>query len=498
MVSAISLCAQYLRDGVVALSSTPAHLWYLSVTTQRFLHSLPHDSLHDILMSLLTIPLLPVEQALDHTASPRSPSSDALTFSPDALSIARMASEPPVDAAMDAIYAAFYSVGLTSVPSDFDTSTFSLETRLSVTTPGADGTYLLPRDHLMHHTPNIVDGRELRVWASQPFPTTPFGMGLSFETSGWRAPAWRSPESRAVEAGCINPALLMNEPAPPPAEMEGLSPCFEVPHALAVDAEDDVSEDEEEEDDDEQSEAAIDSDYAEAPKRARAVRPLPLRVVSQSPMPPSAPRTSRSSAPVSSSCAFASSSCPLPKKRKAKGSAGRRATKKAAVTRPASGALTNNSFTLPTIPGVNDDPDLPPPPNSDGVPPAYWPLLRLGCTIVDRGMVCNIKGCTRQTKNFGDMGRHVPAVHYRRAVEFHCDGCPRTFTRRDAHIRHVSRRPASHWTPARKGLLKTFKMTPSVIRMREDCPEEKLAYEKLNTELADMFENLVETSMVEA
>jgi hypothetical protein len=421
---------------------------------------------------LITSPIPAVEQALDVSSES---SIDESTLLSNASSIALIFTESPIDAAMDALYDALYSVDLIShVPPNFDDSTFPLEERLALATTSSDGRYMLPKDHLMHYSPSIVDGSEVRSWTSRPVPTTPYGMGLSFETSGWRAPAWRAPESREIEAACINPALLMIEPTPRRAAIIhdqdiDMPPSFEIPEAVPAEWEDEEGEGEAEE----PNEDAVVPDLEEPPKRARAVRPLPRRVSLKASLSASPSRASRRSAPASSSTSSS------PKKRKATDSAGPRVTKKAAITTSAPSTV---SFELPDIPGVTD-PGLPAPANSAGVSRTYWPLLRLGCTVEDDGISCNIGDCDHTTRNFGDMGRHVPAVHFRSHVERSCDGCPRTFGRRDAHKRHLLTKKKGHFSPARKAFLKTFNQTPSVIKMRAECPEAIESYMELNDTL---------------
>ncbi|KAJ7933609.1 hypothetical protein B0H13DRAFT_1952881 [Mycena leptocephala] len=143
-------------------------------------------------------------------------------------------------------------------------------------------------------------------------------------------------------------------------------------------------------------------------------------------------------------------------------------TRRRAVTR------ITRSLELPDIPSVTDS-NLPAPANSAGISPAYWPLLRLGCTVLGRGMACNIDGCLQTTKNFADMGRHVPAVHFPQQVKSSCEGCPRTFSRRDALKRHVDKKP------------RIFSDLPCVGELKDNCPSNRRAYTKLNTSCVLLF-----------
>ncbi|KAF8186448.1 hypothetical protein K438DRAFT_1765228 [Mycena galopus ATCC 62051] len=422
-------------------------------------------------------PTLPIEQALDLAVPSQPASIDASTLPSNASSPAGFAPEP-----LDAIYAALYSMVLASpVPGDFDASTFPLEARFALATIGPAGTYMLPKDHLMHSDdPTMVDGVE-RTWTSRPMPTSPYDMGLSYETSGWRAPAWRSPECREIESACINPALLLvNQPKPgllPSVPGQEFSTSFDIPDPAPVHSRGDIWEEECDEDMDDNQTA--DPDFEELPKRTRATRPLPRRIAPKASLPSATPRA------VSTSSTSTSTSTSRGTKRKATGAASSRAPKKAAVAGSA-------SLDLPYISGVND-PGLPPPANSAGVCPSYWPLLRLGCTIVANGIKCGIHGCNRTTNSWGDMGRHVPAVHYRAdGPEWACDACPRTFSRKDAHKRHVQakRKTSVHFTAARKAFLQEFNTLPSVIEMRAECDGEPASYMELNDALDTMFERL--------
>ncbi|KAF7377300.1 hypothetical protein MSAN_00150400 [Mycena sanguinolenta] len=376
----------------------------------------------------------------------------------------------PLDSVRDAFSALVLNI---SVPDDFDASTFNLATRCALE-------YITPEGQ--------------RGWSIRPTPTSPYGMGLSFETSGWRAPAYRSPECREIESRCINPALLLGD-----AVEAGVAPAeqildFETPAAVDVDVDvdfpGDSSEDEDDDSEDMDNDGAADSDFEEVSKRSRVIRPLPRRTATRPATPRSTSPFPRASAPVSKKSAStkkkstrgvpaSTATSTAGKKRKADSASARRPSKKAVVSR---------SFQLPHIPGVTD-PGLPAPANSGNVSATYWPLLRLGCEVVSGGVQCNIKGCSHQTNCWGDMGRHVPAVHFRRqGPQFRCDACPRTFARSDARQRHLFRKQArgDHFTAARKAFLLKFNKRADVVAKRNNCPGDSEAYKRLNTELGSL------------
>ncbi|KAJ7757264.1 hypothetical protein DFH07DRAFT_772968 [Mycena maculata] len=214
----------------------------------------------------------------------------------------------------------------------------------------------------------------------------------------------------------------------------------------------------------------------------RAICPLPGRVF------PNSSRTARSSrrvpAPASSSSST-SRSAPSSKKRKPARAAGPRATKKAAVRTRAGGPAP-----LPLVPSTSRAAN-----HACGtsatrsVPEKYQYLLGLGCTVSGRGMLCNIKGCTRRTGNFADMDRHM-VVHYPQRLE--CEGCPGTFSRKDPLLRHIEQKGGSaHLTKKRKAFTKAFRALPTVSKMREECSPDNLSQGKLNAELEPMFETLL-------
>ncbi|KAJ6482676.1 hypothetical protein C8R45DRAFT_1075771 [Mycena sanguinolenta] len=416
------------------------------------------------------------------------------------------------DEPLDAIRDAFSDLVVKMpVPGNFDASAFNLHPRCGLEYVTPEGNYLLPEDRLMHYDPYDLE----RTWSLRPVATTPYGMGLSFETSGWRAPAYRSPECREIESRCIDPALLLGDAVEAEPESRATSPVasaedysmsveFETPEAVPdneVEAEEDESEDDE---DDEDDNDAADSDFEEVPKRTRVIRPLPRRAVPKAITPLSTARSSRASAPVSKKSASATkksgtrrastststTTASGGKKRKAASARAGPQPKKAAVARRTSGST---SFQLPHIPGVTD-PGLPAPANSGSVCATHWPLLRLGCEVVSEGVQCNINGCSHTTNSWSDMGRHVPAVHFRaQGKQLKCDACPRTFARSDARQRHLNRKTArgGHFTAARKAFLLEFNERADVVAKRNNCAVDSVAIKQLNAELDKMFDNLL-------
>ncbi|KAJ6452084.1 hypothetical protein C8R45DRAFT_1223648 [Mycena sanguinolenta] len=481
-------------------------------------------------MSLFSTPSF--ELVLDDDVPFRSPSpppKSDLDLAAESAFQALLTNEP-----IEAINDAFFGLVLKMpVPHDIDASTFDIGTRLALESITPEGKYLLPEDHLMgYDDPHNLE----RSWAIRPIPTTPYGMGLSFETSGWRAPAYRSPECREIESRCIDPALLLGgalgSPEPQlqspshattlvapvddiPQTDYSMSFDLETPEAVPVDvdmteaiSDDEVEEKEQEVEEDDEDDTA-DSDLEEVPTRTRPIRSLPRRAALKGAVAlPPAPRSSRASAPISKQSASTKKSSPakkkssrrasaftVGKKRKAASAAARKAgvarrtaaTATAAATTP---ATASTSFELPHIPGVND-PGLPAPPNSGTASAMYWPLLRLGSHVVPGGVKCNINGCGHKTNSWGDMGRHVPAAHFRTAEgQFKCAACPWTFARRDALERHEKRKRLGrdHFTAERIAFLPEFNAMTDVVALKNNCAPNSDAIRALNKDLDVMFE----------
>ncbi|KAJ7677704.1 hypothetical protein DFH06DRAFT_558896 [Mycena polygramma] len=433
-------------------------------------------------MSCTSLPILPLEQVLDESMFDDTVPDDCMDVSADPI--------------MDQIYVALSTADLSFISPNIDACTFSFESRPpSMTADATHDTYMPPADYLPHHTPH-------RLWSSLMAPTAPCDMPLRF------VPVWSSPEAQDIASLCVNPALLMNAPAP-------FVPGFEVPVACAVDFEEgadaDPAESESEDDD------VHDSDFVEPAKSSRARRPLPRRAKakvskSASKSPASTPPSVASPSLASIS---ASPSARTSRKRAAPSAAvSPRPTKKAAVsatpepvamdadldspaaTEPPAGTelITDGSDVradLPFIPGVNER-GLPRPPNAGTLGKSYYPFLRLGCTRVAGGVKCNIGNCQHTTKCFGDMSRHVPAKHFRAQIgpSHACDGCPRTFSRKDALKRHSDNNP-THGSAARQSLLKAFNRTRPVILMKAGCAPDTESIMVLNDDLFVLFEKLV-------
>ncbi|KAJ7131327.1 hypothetical protein C8R44DRAFT_871825 [Mycena epipterygia] len=337
-----------------------------------------------------------------------------------------------------------------------------------------DGIYMVPLDFLMNPDPDTIDTigtidvdskREVRRLVPARIPTAPYSMGLSFERSGWQAPGYRHPIVQEMEAVCVDPKLLIRIPTPPPsplplepvhdADLEDAAEAFLALQVAGAAHEDDESGDESEPESDSDSDGdddALDSDFEERPKlqtRARAIRPLPRRVTLKVSLPPSTCRAASLPTPAPATAASPS------KKRKAVRTAGPRATKQAAVASPTSDV----PAAVPVLLGCAD-----PPAAVRGVPAHYEHLSELGCTLLGRGMLCNIDGCTQRTSSIADMGRHI-RVHIPQRLS--CDGCPQTYSRPDSLKRHVHKnRSGGHCSDARVEFLATFNELPAVLKVR--------------------------------
>ncbi|KAJ6481424.1 hypothetical protein C8R47DRAFT_588291 [Mycena vitilis] len=441
-------------------------------------------------MSCTSLPILPLEQVLDESMFDDTVPDDSMDVSPDPI--------------MDQIYAALSTSDLSFISPSIDACAFTFESRLpSMTAHATHDTHMPPVDYLPHHTPN-------RLWSSLMAPTAPSDMPLRF------VPVWSSPEAMdlaSLSSLCVNPALLMNASAPVP--VEDTVPGFEVPVACAVDFEDneDPAESESEGDDID----VRDSDFVEPAKSSRARRPLPRRAKAK--VSKSASRASASTPPsVASSSVVSISTSPSPRtsrKRAARSAApSQRPTKKAAVsatpqpvdmdadldppaaTDPSAAPelITDGSDVrddLPFLPGINQR-GLSRPANAGSLSESYYPFLRLGCTQGAGGVTCNIGGCKRTTKCFGDMSRHVPATHFRVETDrkYACDGCPRSFARQDSLARHNRNNP-THSSADRQSLLKAFNRTRPVIGMRAACASDKYSIMVLNNGLYNLFNKLL-------
>ncbi|KAF7377227.1 hypothetical protein MSAN_00142800 [Mycena sanguinolenta] len=452
-------------------------------------------------MSLLSTPFFDLsELVLDDDIPSQSPSLST-SSSPPTDSELKLAAESALQALLDnesaeAIKDAFFGLVLKCpVPDDIDASTFDMGTRLALESITPEGKYLVPQDHLMHHN----DPHELeRSWTIRPIPTTPYGMGLSFQTSGWRAPAYRSPECREVESRCIDPALLRSDAAEalPALRSESLSPAttlsatdypmsfdLDAPESVPVDvdspegiSDDEVEEDEEDEDEDD----AADSDFED-----RVIRPLPRRAAPRAAaIPPSTNRSSCASAPVSKKPSSTKKQSPTRgasastagKKRKAASAPARRPAKKAAVSQPTTGST---SLQLPNLPGITGD-GLPAPANSGGVSKIYWPLLRLGSYAITGGVRTGATWVVMSPRRTSAASRG----------EFKCDACPWTFSRCDALTRHARRmrERGRHFTAERKAFLPVFNALQEVVDKKNNCAQHPDAITALNKELDAMFD----------
>ncbi|KAK7052020.1 hypothetical protein R3P38DRAFT_2858090, partial [Favolaschia claudopus] len=156
------------------------------------------------------------------------------------------------------------------------------------------------------------------------------------------------------------------------------------------------------------------------------------------------------------------------------------------------------NLNLPHIPGVTGN-ALPTPPNSEGIFPTYYPLLRLGCVELPSGMIqCNIhdegkpEPCEHQAGLWGDMGRHVE-THFRgQGKELTCEGCPLTFSRGDAQKRHVGKRKPEHFSPERKKFVLRFNKMKEVLQMKAHRKRTDGSWEALNKQLyGALFEELL-------
>ncbi|KAJ7256196.1 hypothetical protein B0H12DRAFT_1232922 [Mycena haematopus] len=456
----------------------------------------------------------PVEQVLGHdTPSESTPIDDAhLDAAFDAL-----VAQKPIDDIYNALYDACPSAADLYLRCPIDDIRLDAASHaLGAEAPLADVFAILFNITLTDPPPEDPEDPEASEFTVPYIPApSPYGMGLSFESSGWRAPVWRSPESREFDSMGIDPRLILpNPPESPPRRAASASSdddmvvdlaiSFETPEAIPVDSDSDEDDSDDSDNDSDDPQDDTDSDFEERPKRSRApraTRPLPCRVAPKPAVPSPRARTSRASAPVSqrstssssaspssacSSSASSSASTASGKKRKATRTSGRRASKKVAVA---------TSFRLPHIAGVTD-PDLPAPANSTGVCATYWPLLRLGCTVVGDHVRCNIDGCKKETNCWGDMGRHVPALHYRDQIpQLGCDACPCTFSREDAQKRHLKRfiesvEDPDHFSDSRKAFLIVFNTLPEVVDMRNNCAGDSDSYKKLNKELKKLFHEL--------
>ncbi|KAF7377280.1 C2H2-type domain-containing protein [Mycena sanguinolenta] len=137
------------------------------------------------------------------------------------------------------------------------------------------------------------------------------------------------------------------------------------------------------------------------------------------------------------------------------------------------------------------DQNLPPPADSANVPSRFWYLLHLGCKR--HGARVHCYKCSRTTKRFADMERHV-LIHNRAECEVKCEGCPWSFARCDALERHLKSpsRPDGkrHISPARRAFLAIFETLEEVVSKRAACDyANRKAVERLNKELAHMFES---------
>ncbi|KAJ7444631.1 hypothetical protein B0H11DRAFT_440660 [Mycena galericulata] len=366
----------------------------------------------------------------------------------------------------------------------YDVPTFDMSDPNALDALSCPGTYIVPQSHIMHGEDDdvVCAGLGMMQVAILPIPTTPYGMGLSFDKPGWRAPAWRTPDDKKVEDGCIDPALLIAKAESTPDPTVG-----EHDHAAVADpilqhvtaCSKDVSSSGEDEDD------SMDSDFKGDPKASasRPVRPLPRKhlVPKSTRAPPSrrAPVSVSSPSTSSSSSSLSSSSASTSKKRKARGPAGQHATKKAAIS------PTRVPFRSTVAPVPSHLRDAPPP-GSDRVPESYWYLLDKGCTPFGTGMRCNIEGCPHTTDCFPDMARHI-ITHFPELRES-CPGCPAILARTDSLNRHyISSSQCKKPSDARKAFLASYKNRPDVLKMQLECSNTPQEKGKLNKELNRMF-----------
>ncbi|KAJ7127310.1 hypothetical protein C8R43DRAFT_1211185 [Mycena crocata] len=122
------------------------------------------------------------------------------------------------------------------------------------------------------------------------------------------------------------------------------------------------------------------------------------------------------------------------------------------------------------------------------IPDHYLYLLEQGCTVVGRGMLCNVGGCRQVTRNFADMERHI-LIHFP-DLRVSCHGCPGTFSRGDALKRHLQKKGSSHTNATRKAFLVKFKDLATVVRLKAECPSPK----EVNVPLMELFEDLFSAS----
>ncbi|KAJ7489036.1 hypothetical protein FB451DRAFT_681923 [Mycena latifolia] len=322
----------------------------------------------------------------------------------------------------------------------------------------------------------------------RPPATAPYSMGLSFTTSGWRAPAWRSPECLEIENSFINPALLLTNGK----DMDRVPSAAVQSTALEEDAPEcshqyDDAGDESESDD--EGHDAKDPDFEDHPRpkpTSRTIRPLPGRVspsrrashpsraVTKSAPRPSSRRVSPASPAVPSLLPAPSTTSLGSKKRKAARVSDPRSTKKAAITPSAS--------TLPSV--------------AVAFPTKYQYLLDKGCTLFGRrGMRCNVNGCPQTTGNFADMDRHM--LHHF-PEPFTCLGCPATFARIDSSNRHHKDKKPTHYSAARQSYLHTFNALPEVVRLRELALQDEAEKVKLRHTITPMFEKMFAASQAKA
>ncbi|KAJ7907818.1 hypothetical protein B0H13DRAFT_1879267 [Mycena leptocephala] len=295
--------------------------------------------------------------------------------------------------------------------------------------------------------------------------------------------SWRGPGSEQLDAACMSLRQLTD--AQSLQTEEGYEMLDQVARRFqAVRLAGAAHEDDESDSDESSSEEDYDGDAGDGGTDAQHT--VDFEEASPSPAPSnSKPRvkapakhiTAASPTPVTSGVGNS-------KKRKAKRAAGPRASKQRVVVR--STASSTQTFRMPVIPGITDA-HLPPPPNSANIAPAFYYLLRLGCTVVGQGMKCY--KCTQLTHNFADMRRHV-AKHNRIYCQALCLGCPASFSREDAALRHMQL-AKGHCSAPRRAFLTTFNELPVVVEMRANCNmEDTKAIGTMDKALIVLFENL--------